>query len=83
MSLIEIARDMTRQARRSYCSQRELPRGLSLELVWVGGQKTLRLARPVVLPSAEEERLCRLAFEVPETAERNEDTNVITLRWAT
>lgn len=82
MRLADIARDMERQAARSGCAQRELPRGLSLELVVrKDAERRLRLSRPVVPPSSKEEQICREAFGVPAASGRVALGNLITLWW--
>lgn len=82
MTRIEsIARDMEIEAKRRGFANRELDRGLRLQLNWVGGFKVLTLSRSLTEPSLEEEIVCRRAFSVPDHA-RTEHTNHATrLRW--
>ena len=81
MSLATIAFDMKQQARRVGVSQRDLPRGLALELVVVGGQCVLTMKRPVTKPGEMEVTICRDAFGVPEGASRQDGDCLVTLRW--
>jgi hypothetical protein len=80
-TLSEIAEDMQRQAKSRGASVRDLPRGLSLELTWVGGYKVLRLSRPAVMPGDEEIDICRRAFGVPAGVKEIRETNLVTMRW--
>lgn len=86
-TLADIASDMMAQALRSGRAVRELPRGLEITLVCAGGQWTLALARPAVMPAEEEVDICRRAFTkclpggVPDDAERHDGDRTVTLRW--
>lgn len=82
-TLTMIAADMNNEALRRGTSRRELPRGLAMELVQVGGTKTLVLSRPVTPPGAQEIEICRAAFGVPADAQRNDGEVTVTLRWPT
>ena len=81
MTLADIARDMEVQAKRRGASIRDLPRGLRIELTWVGGNVTLALSRPVTAPSEDEISLCRHAFGVPLAAERTDGAHTVLFRW--
>ena len=78
-----IAAQMQREAKAEGYSLRDLPRGLRLELSWVGGNKTLALSRPVsgILPSADEVAICRGAFGVPNGADSHYGDHTVTIRW--
>lgn len=79
--LVDIAADMERQAKRRGVAIRDLPWGLRLQLVWVGGQKILALSRPATMPSEGEISSCRFAFHVPGDARRDDNSTTVELRW--
>jgi hypothetical protein len=80
-TLEEIAVDMERQAKRRQVSVRTLPRGLNMELVVAGGQKTLSLARASGPPAEQEVEVCRQAFQVPADAQPRAGGRTVTFRW--
>lgn len=80
-SLLTLARDISDQARRTGAASRALAGGLRIKLVWVAGQKVLRLSRDDGPPGAMEIQICRDAFDVPAGAERTDGERAVTLRW--
>lgn len=80
-SLAAIAMDMEQRAKRRGVAIVELSRGLRLQLVIVGGVRSLTLSRPAMLPSTEEIGICRAAFGVPADAHPEMTNTEITYRW--
>lgn len=80
-SLSDVADDMIRQARRRGVAQRDLSRGLSIELVTVGGLNTLTLKRETIMPGDDEIAVCLEAFHVPAGLKARLGDTEVTYRW--
>lgn len=82
-TLTDIARDMHREAttRAKGLAQRDLPRGLKLQLVVAGGLHVLSVRRSGVAPSETELAICRQAFSVPADTPPEISPTEVTYRW--
>lgn len=80
-TILDIAFDVTTQAKRRQVAIRDLPQGLRIQLIICGGQRILSLARPAAMPSEDEISQWQRAFEVPQSAARADNHTKAEFRW--